>query len=254
MIIPNLSERLRAGATLRLGWCNMADPLAAEVMLREGFDAVLFDMQHGALDFAQTMAGVAAAAALQAPALARIPVGDFALAARLLDFGAAAIVAPMINSAEDARRFVSFTKYPPLGERSWGAARAMAYAGREGVNFLHGANSVQLAIAMIETRAALDALDSILATDGVDGVLVGPMDLSIALTQGATVDAQHPEVEKALDHIAARARAHGKFASAFCPNGARAKQLAARGYQLVSVGADLSLLRAGARAELQASR
>jgi 4-hydroxy-2-oxoheptanedioate aldolase len=160
----------------------------------------------------------------------------------------------MINSAADAKRFASFVKFPPIGERSWGPQRATALAGRDGVAYLKGANDIHLAIAMIETREALAALDSILDTPGIDGVFVGPSDLSIALTNGATVDAQHPEVEKALDHIAARCKAKGKIAGVFCMTGARAKEMSARGFSLCSVSVDSVMLRLGARMELKAAR
>ena len=111
-----------------------------------------------------------------------------------------------------------------------------------------------MAIAMIETREALAALDSILDTPGIDGVFVGPSDLSIALTKGATVDAHHPEVDRALDHIAARCKAKNKVAGAFCMTGKRANELAKRGFGLCSVSTDGMMLRIGARAELKAAR
>ena len=98
------------------------------------------------------------------------------------------------------------------------------------------------------------ALDDILAVPGIDGVFVGPSDLSIALTNGATVNQLHPEVDKALDHIVARAKAAGKFAAAFCADGKRAAEVAARGYQLMSIGTDSILLRAGSRIALDAAR
>lgn len=249
-----LSGRLRAGESLFMSWCGLNDASLAEATAREDFDAVLLDMQHGAIDFTTTIEAIALTGLAGKPAIARIPVGDFATASRLLDAGAAAIVAPMINSAADAKRFASFVKFPPVGERSWGPSRAQALSGAEGVDYFHKANDMHLAIAMIETRAALDALDSILDTPGIDGVFVGPSDLSIALTNGATVDAQHAEVEKALEHIAARCKAKGKIAGLFCMTGKRAKEMAARGFQLCSVSTDGVMLRIGARAEIRAAR
>jgi 4-hydroxy-2-oxoheptanedioate aldolase len=249
-----LSTRLRAGETLFMSWCGINESSIAEQSVRDGFDAALLDMQHGAIDFDTTVKAIALVGLAGRPALARIPVGDFAAASRLLDAGAAAIVAPMINSVEDARRFASFTKFPPVGERSWGPGRASPLSGFEGVHYFARANDMHLALAMIETREALAALDGILDTPGIDGVFVGPSDLSIGLTNGATVDAQHPDVEKALDHIAARCKAKGKIAGLFCMTGSRAKDMAARGFRLCSVSTDGVMLRIGARMELKAAR
>ncbi len=119
----------------------------------------------------------------------RIPVGRFDMASRALDFGAEAVIAPMVNSVEDARRFAAAMKYPPLGERSWGPTFAFPRHGQG--DFSRMAARQQQAhrgIAMIETRAAVDALDGILDTPGIDGIFLGPSDFSIAWTNGATVN------------------------------------------------------------------
>ncbi|HMN71844.1 MAG TPA: aldolase/citrate lyase family protein [Rhodoblastus sp.] len=252
--IAPLARRLRAGETLFMSWCGVNDASIAEATAREDFDAALIDMQHGAVDLTTAMQVIALVGLAGKPAIARIPVGDFASASRLLDAGAAAIVAPMINSEADARRFAGFVKFPPVGERSWGPHRAFALAGLDGEAYFHAANDMHLAIAMIETREALDALDSILDVPGIDGVFVGPSDLSIALTRGAVVDAGHPEVDKALDHIAARCKAKNKVAGAFCMTGKRAKEVAAKGFRLCSISTDGMMLRLGARLELKAAR
>jgi 4-hydroxy-2-oxoheptanedioate aldolase len=118
---------------------------------------------------------------------------------------------------------------------------------------LQRANAMTLAIAMIETREAIAALDDILATP-IDGVFVGPSDLSIALNDGAVLDAQGADVDAALTKIVASAKAYGKFAAAFCHSGERANELARRGFSLCSVSTDQHLLRLGARQELAKAR
>jgi len=145
-------------------------------------------------------------------------------------------------------------KFPPVGQRSWGPRAALTHSGYIGPAYLHSANAITLAIAMVETREALDALDEILGEPGIDGVFVGPSDLSIALHKGAIVDPHGADVDAQLTHVAARAKAHGKFAAAFCFDGKRAKELAGRGFGLCSVSTDQLLLRAAARAELAAAR
>lgn len=252
--ILSFARRLHAGPAQFCAWSGMRDPAIIEALLREGFDCAVIDWQHGFHDFASVQAGILAAYGQGAAALVRIGVGQFAEAARFLDWGAAGIIAPMINSAADARAMVEYLKYPPKGARSWGPARAANLTRTAPLEHLHGANDFTLAIAMIETREALAALDDILAVEGVDGVLVGPSDLSITLTGGETVDASHPLVDAALTRVAAAARAKGKLACAFCMDGERAAELARRGFHLLSIGQDQILLRLAGRQELAKAR
>lgn len=253
-VVADLSRRIAAGELLYSAWVGINDPAVAEQLAREGFDTVTLDMQHGAIDVIGAMRGIGAVAQAGKPAIVRIPVGEFATASRLVDAGAAAIIAPMINSADDARRFVDFMKFPPLGQRSWGPRAALALTGLIGPAYLHSANAITLTIAMIETREALGALDAILSTPGIDGVFVGPSDLSITLNRGAVVDPHGDDVDAALTKITTRARAHGKFAALFCVDGKRAREMAGRGFALLSVSSDQLLLRTATRAELAAAR
>ncbi len=232
----------------------MTEPMIPEALARDGFDANILDLQHGLQTIGSVLAGIGASAIGGKPAMVRIGVEEFADASRYLDGGAMGVIAPMINTLADARRFANFMKYPPHGERSWGPHRALGLTGLPMQEYLQQANKLTLAIAMIETREALGLLDDILAVPGIDGVFVGPSDLSIALTNGAEVNAAHPEVDKALLHIVARAKAHKKLACAFCMNGARAGQLAGWGFDLLSIGTDLIFLRQSAAAELATAR
>jgi len=172
----------------------------------------------------------------------------------VLDAGAAGILAPMINSRDDAERLVGFTKFPPVGERSWGPRAALPLSGLEPRAYLKAANRLTQTIAMIETRAALDALDDILGTDGVDGVFVGPSDLSIALSDGGGIDPRGAELLGAANLILDRVAAYRKFAAMFCFDGKDAALMTAKGFKLVSVGSDQTLLRSAARSELAAGR
>jgi 4-hydroxy-2-oxoheptanedioate aldolase len=253
-LIATLSQRIRQGDKLLTAWIGSTDPTNAEILVREGFDTALFDMQHGACDIDIAIRGIAAVALAGKPALVRIPVGDFSTASRALDAGAAAVVAPMINSQAEAIAFAEFMKFPPLGKRSWGPHRALSLSGLDPQAFVKTANDFQLAIAMIETRPALDALEEILGVPGIDGVFVGPADLSIALSGGTELNPESDAVMAALAHVAARAKAHGKFTSAFGLNGSHAKMLHDLGYALASVSTESGLLRAGARAELAVAR
>ncbi len=232
----------------------MNEPAVAEALAREAFDAVVLDMQHGAFDFAGASRAILAVALADKPSIVRVPVGEFSLASRLLDAGAAGIIAPMINSRDDARRLVAFTKFLPLGERSWGPRAVLPLSGLEAPEYLASANAMTQTIAMIETRAALEALDDILGVEGVDGVFIGPSDLSIALSDGKKSEPRGPALMEAAGRIAARARAHGKYAAMFCFDGADAGAMAGLGFRLCSVATDQTLLRGAARAELLAAR
>jgi 4-hydroxy-2-oxoheptanedioate aldolase len=252
-VVGKLAQALGAGGVYS-AWIGLNEPGVAEALAHEDFDAVTLDMQHGGVDFVGAARSIQSIALAGKPTIVRVGVGDFASASRLADAGAAGVIAPMINSVEDARRFADFMKFPPLGRRSWGPRAAFALTGLTGSGYLRGANAITLAIAMIETREALDALDAIVATPGIDGVFVGPSDLSIGLTDGGNVDPHGPEVDAALTEIAAAAKAHGQFAGLFCFDGARAKAARARGFALCSIASDLLLLRSAARAELAATR
>jgi len=226
----------------------------AGLLAREGFDAVTLDMQHGSIDLAATLRAVPLVAGAGKPTIARIPVGDFASASRLIDGGVSAVIAPMINTIEDARRFGAFMKYPPVGERSWGPHGALPFTGLSPADYFAQANGFTLSLAMVETREALGIVDEVLAVPGVDGIFIGPADLSIALSDGKAVDPFHPEVDKALGHALARSKAAGKLIGVYAPSGERAAEFASLGFPFIAVGSDSGFLRAGAQAALQGAR
>src|SRR5882672_3281043 len=170
----SLARRLRAGETVHTGWCGLPYPIVAETIAREGFVAVTVDQQHGLWDTAATLTGIAAIRQGGAAPIVRIPVNSFSTVSRALDFGAEGIIAPMINTVEDARAFVSVAKYPPVGDRSWGPHRAMTLGEMTDQKaYLREANALTVTFAMIETKTALANLDAIAATAGIDALVVG---------------------------------------------------------------------------------
>ena len=252
-VIAKLAKALAAGGVYS-AWVGINDPQIAEALAREDFDAVTLDMQHGSVDLVGAARSILSVALAGKPTVVRVGVGDFAAASRIADAGAAGVIAPMINSVADARGFADFMKFPPLGRRSWGPRACAPLSGLVGPAYLHGANPITLAIAMIETREGLDALDDILAVPGIDGVFVGPSDLSIALANGGTVEPRGAAVQAALTEIAAAVKRHGKFAGLFCFDGAEARAARARGIAFTSIATDALLLRAAARAEMEKAR
>jgi 4-hydroxy-2-oxoheptanedioate aldolase len=254
MAIPafTLARRLRAGETVFSAWCSLPYPIVAELLGRDGFAAVTLESQHGLWDVSSLLTGVAAVRQSGAAPVVRVPVGDFALASRALDFGAEGIIAPMINTAADARAFAAAAKYPPVGERSWGPHRATSLAGlSDQTVYLREANDHVITLAMIETRTALGNLAAIIGTNGIDGLFLGPSDLSIALSDGKTLNPLAPEVDRELDRIVAATQKEGKIAGAFCHTAERAAALAKRGVRFLAVMSDMAMLRAGAAAALK---
>lgn len=231
-----LADKLNAGETILTAWSTLASTGVVELLARADFDAVTLDMQHGAHTEESVHDGLLAIAASDKGAIVRIPVGRNDMVSRALDFGAEAIIAPMINSVEDARAFAAHAKYPPVGQRSWGPARALSMRGiQKGQDYLSSANEKTVAFAMIETRAALAALDDILACPGIDGVFVGPSDFSISWTNGAAVDPHHEEMTKAIADVARRAKAAGKHAGVFVFDAPRTQSYVKMGFNLLSV-------------------
>jgi 4-hydroxy-2-oxoheptanedioate aldolase len=243
----NLKQKIQAGETLFTAWSSIPDPLLAGVLASSAFDVVTLDMQHGGHSDDSVLRSIGPVIQNGAHPVVRIPVGRFDMASRALDFGAEAVIAPMINSVEDAKLFADFMKFPPLGARSWGPPRAMAFHGHTDMNsYFKAANSETIALAMIETLAALEVADEILALDGIDGIFVGPADFSIAFTRGESVNHKNPDMTEILRDLAARAKKAGKFAASFGADPAHAKFLASLGYQLIAIGGDAGFIKGAA--------
>jgi 4-hydroxy-2-oxoheptanedioate aldolase len=248
----SLAKRLRAGETVFSGWCGLPYPIVAETIGRDGFPAVTLDSQHGLWDLNAILAAIAAVHQGGSAPIVRVPVGDFAMVSRALDFGAEGIIAPMINTPADARAFAAAAKYPPVGERSWGPHRAMTLGGvPDMATYLREANDHVVTLAMIETRTALKNLDAIVETPGIDGVFLGPSDLSIALSDGKTLDPLSKDVDHELDRILATVQKANKIPGAYCHSAERAAALAKRGVRFLAIMSDLAMLRAGAAAAMK---
>lgn len=241
-----LADMLGEKRTIFTAWSSMAANAVVELLARSPFDAVTLDMQHGEHDIASVREGLLPLILAGKGAIVRIPVGRFDMASRALDFGAEAVIAPMINDVMDAKAFAASMKYPPLGQRSWGPQRGMDLHGAgDPQAYLRQANGRTLAFAMIETRKALDALDGILTVEGIDGVFVGPADFSISWTDGAALDPHNEEMAGTLADVAGRARSAGKHAGLFVVDPARARHYAGFGYNLLAIVNDVAFLKAG---------
>jgi 4-hydroxy-2-oxoheptanedioate aldolase len=250
-----LANRLRAGETVLSGWCGLPYPIVAETIGRDGFSAVTLDSQHGLWDVNAILTTIAAVRQGGAAPIVRVPVGDFGTVSRVLDFGAEGIIAPMINTPADARALAAAAKFPPIGERSWGPHRATTLAGLADQSvYLREANDHVITLAMIETRTALKNLEAIVTTPGIDGIFLGPSDLSIALSDGKLVNPMSADVDSEIDGLVAAAQKAKKVAGAYCHTAERAAALGKRGFKFLAVMSDLAFLRAGTAAALKAAR
>ncbi|MFN3868049.1 MAG: HpcH/HpaI aldolase family protein [Hyphomicrobiaceae bacterium] len=249
--VNQVKRSLAGGGTALNAWCSIGSSYVAEVVAALGFDAVTVDLQHGAIDYATAFTMLQAISTTTASPLVRVPWNDPALLMKLLDAGAQGVICPMINTAEAARAFVGACRYPPLGFRSFGPNRAVQYAGKD---YWRTANREVLLLAMIETRSGVENVDAILATEGLDGVYVGPGDLSLAYDAEPSMMPQSPELIDALARIVAATRAAGKIPAIHTDGPETAKHRFSEGYRLCTLQSDVRHIVNGATAALAAAR
>lgn len=249
-----LKPRFDNGDTLYAAWHSFAAPQVAVALARDGWDAVVIDMQHGQSDFADMADAVAGVAAAGAAPVVRVGIGDEVLLGRAPDAGAVGVICPMINSGQEAAAFARSCKYPPLGQRSFAGVRALDVHRMSGPDYLKAANDLVLTFAMVETAQALKHIDSIASTPGIDAVFVGPNDLSVSLSDGGAVDPTLPKVEQALRLVLRKCAAHKVVAGAFANTPEIARTYREMGFSFIAVASDATYLSAGSRAILKAAK
>ena len=247
----NLRERLSTGKPFLFSWMSMAGAQLAGQIARLPFDGVTLDMQHGMMDFGDAAAMIGAISAAGKPAIVRVLWNDPGLVGQALDAGAAAVIAPMVNSRAQAEALVKSAKYPPMGQRSWGGYTMVQTAKMTPGEYLAQANKVTLVFAMIETREALEAVEEIASVPGLDGLFVGPSDLSIALSNGAGINKTADYTLAAMDKVAAACRRNNLFAGAFAGDAAIMNEYISRGFTFLAAAVDVDLMRIGAAAILK---
>lgn len=245
-----LKKLLDAGNTVLSGWCGIADPRYLETIAEHDFDAVVLDMQHGFFDETSVQNGIATLVARGKAPLVRIPLARWDIAARVMDFGALAVIAPMINTADDAEAFVSATRFVPVGERSFGPRHAASLYDIDTNEYLQEFDHCSLALAMIETREAYSNLDEIIRVEGIDGVLIGPGDLSISFRQNPIPDAYGVDTIDVVKDIVIRCQQAGKKTAAFSFDPETANMLHGLGVDIISVGLDVTYIADGVKSHL----
>ena len=208
------------------GWLTLPSSMSAEVMAHCGFDWVCIDLQHGLIDYSemvQMLQGISSTATVP---LVRVPWNEPGIIGKCLDAGALGIIVPMVNSREEASAAVSACRYAPLGARSYGPLRANYYAGSD---YFDRANHEVICIVMVETHVAVDNVDEIVSTPGVDAVYVGPADLSVTLGLPPAPDQPDQSFTDALDRVIDACHRHDVIPG-IAGNAANSDKTAAAGF------------------------
>ncbi|MEI7597943.1 MAG: aldolase/citrate lyase family protein [Aestuariivirga sp.] len=242
----DLRLRLASGEPFLFSWMTVPSPALAGQVARLPFDGVCLDMQHGMIGFSDSVGMIAAINAAGRPALVRSLWNDAATPGQCFDAGAACVIAPMVNTRAQAEALVRAAKYPPMGSRSWGGYTAQQTSGLTPAEYLREANRISLVFAMVETVEALENVEAIAATPGLDGLFVGPSDLSIALSKGAGVNKTGKETLAAMTRVAAAAGKNGLVAGAFGGSAQGVRAYLGLGFTFIAAAVDVDLMQWGA--------
>ncbi|HAT4983387.1 TPA: 4-hydroxy-2-oxoheptanedioate aldolase [Serratia marcescens] len=227
-------------------WLGLCSSYSAELLAGAGFDWLLIDGEHAPNNVQTVLGQLQAVAPYPSQPVVRPPWNDAVIIKQLLDVGAQTLLIPMIQNAEQARDAVRATRYPPHGVRGVGSALARASRWNRVPDYLRQADEQMCVLVQIETREAVKNLDAILQVEGVDGVFIGPADLSADM--GFAGNPQHPEVQRTIDDAIARIRAAGKAPGILMANKALAQRYLEAGALFVAVGVDTTLLARAAEA------
>lgn len=244
-----LRQIWRDGGAAVNGWLQVPHGFAAEVMAGQGWDSLTIDMQHGPVGYDAALPMLQALSSSNVTPLARVPWNEPGIVMKMLDAGCYGIICPMVSTAEEAQRFVGACRYPPKGYRSFGPTRVTLYAGAD---YAQHANDTVIALAMIETALAIENLDAILDTPGLDGVYIGPADLSQSFGYQERVDPKHPDLVALIDKIRDGCRERGLITGIHVASVEYARQVIDKGFQFVTVLSDGRLLAAAAKQAVDA--
>ena len=254
MIRNGIRQQWEEGAAVVNGWLSVSSPFTAEIMAAQGYGSLTIDLQHGLVGYEAATTMLQAMRASGVTPMVRVPWLDAGAIMKSLDAGAFGVICPMVNNREEAKRFVSYMRYPPHGTRSFGPTRVSFSAGAD---YGEHADREVLAFAMIETREAYEKLDEIVSTPGLDGVYIGPADLTLGLAgrkYPTGFDREEPEMVEAIRTILAKAHGAGIRAALHCGTPAYAAKAIGWGFDLVTVGSDARLLAAAAQASMASVR
>ncbi len=241
-----VKQMMADGKPVVNGWLQIPTTVSTEMMAHQGWDSLTVDMQHGLVDYTNALPMLQTISSTGVTPLARVNWNEPGQIMKILDAGCYGIICPMVSNKEEAERFVQACMYPPKGYRSFGPIRGLIYGGSD---YADHANDEILKLAMIETKESLEKLDEIMSTDGVDGIYIGPADLSLAIGEKPGFD--RPEDSKAYSEIL-RILEHAKKNNIFAGihNGTTkyAQKMIDKGFNFVTIGSDGRAMSAGAKA------
>lgn len=243
MPINTFKQRLQSGQAQIGLWLGLADPYCAELAANAGFDWLLIDGEHAPNDLRGLLGQLQAVAPYASQPVIRPVIGDTALIKQILDIGAQTLLVPMVESAEQARELVRAMHYPPNGIRGVGSALARASRWNSIPGYLDKADAQMCLLVQIENLEGLARLDEIVAVDGVDGVFIGPADLSAAM--GHRGNPGHPDVQAAIEDAIVRIGKAGKAAGILSADQKLARRYIELGAKFVAVGVDTTVLMRG---------
>ena len=232
---------------------GLGSPLNAELLSRSGIDFILLDRQHGSWGDDSTIQALSAMHGNGATPMARVARNDYTLIGRLLDEGMMGIIVPMVHTAEDAQRAAMACRFPPVGDRSWGWGRAWSY----GADYSEWINDQIFVAVQIESAQAVENVEAIMATPGVDGCWTGPSDLALSLGFHPREMHDREEHARALEAIVQACRNTGTIPGIAGLGLEDAQRRADQGFQFITAASDTGFIMAGAAsavAELNAYR
>ncbi len=254
MITNALKPKWTDGKATLNGWLASANSFSAEIMAAQPYDSITIDMQHGLIGYSEVVPMLQAMRASRVVPLVRVPWLEAGAIMKVLDAGANGVICPMINNRRQAERLVSYVRYPPDGTRSFGPTRALLSAGAD---YAQQANDEILCLAMIETAEAMENLEEIVSTPGIDGVYIGPSDLALGIGNGRLVphfDREEEEMVTAIRKIRAAAHDAGIRAALHCGTPEYAARAVGWGFDMVTVSSDVRLLSAAASDSVSRTR
>ena len=254
-MVPNgIRKKWAEGKSVINGWLSTSSPFVAEIMAAQGYDSLTIDLQHGFVGYEAATAMLQAMRASGVAPMVRVPWLEPADIMKALDAGAYGIICPMINNREEAERLVSYMRYPPHGVRSFCPTRAVIAAGSD---YGQRADQEVLCFAMIETAEAIKNLEEIVSTPGLDGVYIGPADLTLGLTgrkYPIGFDREEPEMVEAIKTVLDKSHKAGIRASLHYGTPTYAAKAVGWGFDLVTISNDVRLLAGAAQTSVAAAR
>jgi 4-hydroxy-2-oxoheptanedioate aldolase len=248
----NVKKIWASGKVVVNAWLAIPSGFSAEVMAQCGFDSVTVDMQHGVQDYQTMIQCFQAMQAHPVTPMVRVPWNEPGIIGKVLDGGAYGVICPMINTKEEAEAFVSYCKYPPRGSRSNGPIRAMMYG--EAGTYQTTANAETLCIPMLETRKAVENMESILDVEGIAGVYVGPSDLGFSYGLVPKLDREEPEIIKIYEKLIKECDKRGIAPGIHCSGWEGAVRNINMGFRLVTLMNDSGLLAMSAKSHIAQTR